>query len=58
MLAWWLTWLASRAIPAIDRGVADRYPVAILSVLLEAAAAVMAVLIIRKISQWQSVPRV
>lgn len=57
VLAWWLTWLSSRAVPAIDRGVADRYPVAILSVLLEAAAAVMAVLIIRRISQWQAVPR-
>jgi hypothetical protein len=55
VLAWWVTWLASRIVPSLDRSVADRYPVAVISVLLEVAAAVLAVLIIRKISQWQAV---
>ncbi|HEY0495280.1 MAG TPA: DUF4328 domain-containing protein [Kutzneria sp.] len=56
VLAWWLTWLAGNLIGtfgANDPG----HTVTIVSSALEVAAAVPAVLIIRKISEWQSVLR-
>jgi len=55
VMAWWITWLASKFVPWFDRGVADQHPVAVVATVLEIAAAVLAVLIIQRISKWQRV---
>jgi hypothetical protein len=56
VLAWWLTWLASKIVSRFERYDTD-HSVAIVSCALEVAAAVLVVLVVRKISEWQSVPR-
>jgi Domain of unknown function (DUF4328) len=55
VIAWWVTWLASKFVPWFDRGVADQHPVAVVATVLEIAAAVLAILIIQRISKWQRV---
>jgi hypothetical protein len=55
VMVWWITWLASKLVPALDRGVADQIPVAVVATVLEIAAAVLAILIIQRISKWQRV---
>ena len=55
VMAWWITWLASKFVPWFDRGVADQHPVAVVATVLEVAAAVLAVLIVQRISKWQRV---
>lgn len=56
VLAWWLTYLASNIVARFG-GIDDDHSVAIVSCVLDVAAAVAVVLVIRKISERQSVAR-